>query len=60
MTALKVILETRTCPKCEIGMVKEIRKGFYECERSLCGEIFDFSDYSDLSLPEVLTLIAKK
>ena len=50
---LKIILETKTCPKCGLGMVSEIRKGVYECTLSRCGEVFDFSAYADMSLDDI-------
>ena len=50
---LRTILETKTCPKCGLGMVSEVNKGVYQCTLTRCGEVFDFSAYSDMSLEDI-------
>jgi ribosomal protein L37AE/L43A len=57
---LKMILETKTCPKCGLGMVTESSKGVYQCTLSRCGEVFDFSAYSDMSLEDIAAASLKQ
>ena len=57
---LKIILETKTCPKCGLGMVSETGKGIYRCNLTRCGEVFDFSAYADMSLEDIAAASLKQ
>ena len=48
------VVRMKLCPACSAGMTREIDRSIYQCDRSNCGEIFDFSLLSDAMLHELL------
>jgi hypothetical protein len=54
MKKIEMILLHKLCPKCNIGMVQETGSRVYTCLHSRCGEVFDFSIFSDTMIREII------
>ncbi len=54
LNRLEMIVVKKQCPKCDLGMVRETAARIYKCDRSQCGEIFDFSLLSDAMIDMLL------
>lgn len=51
---IESVVRRNVCPVCSIGTTKEIGRNIYQCSRSRCGEIFNFSLLSDAMINELL------
>lgn len=48
------IIRLRICPKCRLGMTREVGNKLYQCDHTMCGEQYDFSLLSDSMIRELL------
>lgn len=54
------IVRMKLCPKCAIGMTRELSAKVYRCDYSMCNETYDFSLLSDDMIKMLLTMPAKQ
>jgi len=57
---LESVIRRRLCPACGAGMTREIARNVYQCDRTHCGETFDFSLLSESMINELLVIDAEK
>jgi len=44
---IEFVMRMRLCPKCTIGMTRELSEKVYRCDYSMCSETYDYSLLSD-------------
>lgn len=52
---IELVVHMRFCPKCTIGMTRELAAKVYRCDYSMCNETYDYSHLSDETIKMLFT-----